>query len=70
MCIIGPLIMTIEYLTIWFWIKDDCYGLGKNNQNQQLLDILACNSANNHSFTWITGQNVQKLQILAILAYP
>ncbi len=26
-------------------IKDICYGLGKNSQNQQLLDILACNSA-------------------------
>ena len=48
-----------------FWIKDTCYGLGKNSQNQQLLDILACNSASRPSFT---GQNVQKLQIFAILA--
>ncbi len=69
------------------FIKDTCYGLGKNSQNQQLLDILACNSANRPSFkgrtkamsacnlgislnkrTWITGQNVKKLQIFAILA--
>ncbi len=27
-------------------LKDTCYGCGKNSQNQQLLDILACNSAN------------------------
>ena len=31
-------------------IKDTCYGLGKNSQNQQPLDILACNSANRPSF--------------------
>ncbi len=63
-------------------LKDTCYPLGKNSQNQQLLDILACNSANRppfnkriHTFlphcpymfiTWITGQNVQKLLILAV----
>ncbi len=27
-------------------LKDTCYGLGKISQNQQLLDILACNPAN------------------------
>ena len=31
-------------------LKDTCYGLDKNSQNQQLLDILACNSANRPSF--------------------
>ncbi len=32
------------------FLKDTCYGLGKNSPNQQLLDILACNSANRPSF--------------------
>ena len=27
-------------------LKDTCFGLGKISQNKQLLDILACNSAN------------------------
>ncbi len=31
--------------------KDTCYLLGKNSQNQQLLDILACNSANRPSLS-------------------
>ncbi len=30
--------------------KDTCYLWGKNSKNPQLLDILACNSANNPSF--------------------
>ncbi len=34
-----------------FKFKDTCYGLGKNSQNQQLLDILACNPANRPSLS-------------------
>ncbi len=30
--------------------KDTCYGLAKISQNQHLMDILACNSANRPSF--------------------
>ncbi len=30
--------------------KGTCYGLGKKQQNLQLLDVLACNSANTPSF--------------------
>ncbi len=30
--------------------KDTCYLWGKNSKNLQLLDIPACNSANNPSF--------------------
>ena len=37
----------------------------KTAKNQQLLDILAYNSAN---ISWITGQNVQKFQIFAVFA--
>ncbi len=34
--------------------KDTCYGLGKISQNQQLLDILACNPANRPSKTCLS----------------
>ena len=36
----------------------------KNSKNMQLLEVLACNSANKQSFSWITGQNVQKLPMI------
>ncbi len=33
------------YQTVY--LKDTCYVWGKKQQNLQLLDVLACNSANN-----------------------
>ncbi len=33
------------------WFKDTCYVWGKSQQNLQLLDVLACNSANKPSFS-------------------
>ena len=38
----------------------------EDSKNLQLLDILACNSANKQPISWITDQNVQKLLILAV----
>ncbi len=37
--------LNAKYMNNFLILKDACYGLGKNSQNQQLLDILACNSA-------------------------
>ncbi len=42
--------LDVGWLCSYNLIKDTCYGLGKNSQNQQPLDILACNSANRPSF--------------------
>ena len=62
-------------LPMWWLFKDTCYGLGKNSQNQQHLYIYGmlgkkafCRILKRWSISWITGQNIQKLQIFAILA--
>ena len=66
--------MTIIIFYIIIDIKDPCYVWSKNSKNQQLLDILAYNSANKPSLaeakwytkvSWIIGPNVQKLLICA-----
>ncbi len=42
------------FVRVWKGCSDDfkgtCYPLGKNSQNQQLLDILACNSGNKQNY--------------------
>ncbi len=40
------LVTSVLNLYKFVLVKDTCYLCGKNNKNPQLLDILACNSAN------------------------
>ncbi len=47
-------LMITAYKCVILTFKDTCYLWGKNSKNPQLLDILACNSANNPSFWNLT----------------
>ena len=49
-------------------LKDTSYAIGKKQQNLQLLNILACNSANKLLLyiNRVIDRNIQKLQILLV----
>ena len=49
-------------------LKDTSYVCGKKLQNLQLLDILACTSANRWYINRDIDQNIQKLLIFAVFA--
>ena len=55
-----PILGVIVFMTVLLFVeyfKDTCYALGKNSQNQQLLDTLACSSVNTAKIS-ILGQKI------------